>query len=176
MKKSDRQKKTADELMVKINSIIRHVKNVQDNCLLLGTKLIENGEFDLGRQLIANGFRHDLSKFYGIEFENLSHSTSANTDEENAKLKMKLAIQHHCSTNSHHPEYSGGIKNMPSLALLEMSADWKSRSEEFGTNLREWIDNVATKKWKFGVEDKVYKDIMKYVDMLCPKPFEDLSK
>ena len=52
-----------------------------------------------------------------------------------------------------------------------MICDWKSRSEEFGTDLRKWIDESATKRYKFTNEDLVYKKIMYFVDMICEKPF-----
>ena len=176
MKRIDRLKKEAEQTMEKIRALTRHIRNVEDNCLLLGEKLIERGEIDLGRQLIANGYVHDTSKFYGIEFENLSSSTTANTKEENAKLKMRMAVQHHIMTNQHHPEYWNGIKNMPRVALAELTADWKSRSEEFGTSVRDWIDAQATKRWNFSKEDEVYKIIMDFVDLLCPKPFENITQ
>ena len=174
MKKADRIKKEAEQTMEKIRAVARHIRNVEDNCFLLGEKLILGGEVNLGKQLIANGYVHDASKFTGIEFEYLS---TGNPVEENAKLKLKMAVHQHNSTNLHHPEaWSGGIKDMPDVYLAEMACDLKARSEEFGTNLREWIDDSATKKWNFVKEDKVYKDLMRYVDLICQKPFEDLSK
>jgi len=175
MKKVDRIKKEAELTMRKIRGIAKHIRNVEDNCLALGEKLIEQGEIELGKQLIANGFIHDASKFHGIEFEFMS--PDAPTKEDVAKLKLKLAVHHHNSTNKHHPEaWSGGIKDMPDVYLAELVCDTKARSEEFGTDFRVWIIDEATKKYGFTKEDKVYKDIMKYVDMLCQKPFEDLSK
>ena len=177
MKKSDRIKKLAAETMNKIHAIARHIRNVEDNCLLLGTKLIDNGDIDLGKQLIANGYAHDISKFYGIEFEQLTYSGTNITTEENGKLKLKIAIHHHEKTNKHHPEsWAMGIKEMPDVYLCEMLCDWKSRSEEFGTDLRHWINEQATKRWEFSNEDDVYKKIMKYVDMLCPTPFENITR
>lgn len=173
MKRSDRLKKVAEETMEKIRAISRHIRNVEDNCLLLGEKLISNGEIDLGHKLIANGFVHDASKFCGIEWEYMAPGP---TVEEGAKLKLKMAVQHHSRTNQHHPEYWGGINNMPRLYLAEMVADWKARSEEFGTCLRDWINEQATKRFGFTSEDKVYKEIMEFVDLLCPKPFENVSR
>ena len=121
MKKGDKIKKIAEETMAKIRSITRHIRNVEDNCFLLGEKLILNGEVDLGKQLIANGYVHDSSKFSGIEFEFLSLN---NPQEENTKLKMKLAIHQHQTTNPHHPEFwSGGIKDMPDVYLAEFVCD-----------------------------------------------------
>lgn len=173
MKKSDKIKKIADETMAKIRSITRHIRNVEDNCILLGTRLIERGEVDLGRQLIANGFVHDVSKFYGIEFEFMSHGMDVS--EESAKLKLKMAIHQHQSTNKHHPEHwSGGIKDMPDVYLAEFCCDIKARSEEFGTSLRSWIEDKATTKWNFEKEDDVYKKIMEYVNLLCDVPFREV--
>ena len=174
MKKSDKIKKQAEHTMTKIRGITRHIRNVQDNCILLGEKLILNGELELGKQLIANGFIHDVSKFAGIEFEYMAPGTPV--AEDSAKLKLKMAIHQHNTTNPHHPEnWSGGIKDMPDVYLAEFVCDIKARSEEFGTSLREWIDDDATKKWNFTKSDEIYEKIMKYVDMICEKPFEQIK-
>lgn len=173
MKKADRLKKDAELVMNKIRSLTRHIRNVEDNCLLLGERLIEKGEISLGKQLIANGYVHDASKFYGIEFEYLS--TGDASKEENAKLKLKLAVQHHNCTNSHHPEFWGDIKNMPRVSVAEMVSDWKARSEEFGTSLKNWIEEDATKRYNFNSNDDVYKEIMEFTDLLCNKPFENIT-
>lgn len=174
MKKSDKIKKIADETLTKIRSITRHIRNVEDNCFLLGEKLILGGEISLGKQLIANGFVHDASKFHGIEFEYLS--LGENATEENTKLKLKMAIHHHQTTNLHHAEaWSGGIKDMPDVYLAELVCDIKSRSEEFGKSLMDYIDNQGIKRWNITKDDETYKKIMKYVDLLCGKPFETIK-
>lgn len=173
MKKSDRIKRDAEATMDKIRAIARHIRNVEDNCLLLGEKLIERGEIDLGHKLIANGYVHDASKFWGIEWEHMA--LGAPTVEEGAKLKLKMAVMHHNRTNEHHPEYWGDIRLMPRLYLAEMVADWKARSEEFGTSLRDWIDEVATKRFHFMKDERVSKEITEFVDLLCPKPFENVT-
>lgn len=172
---SNKLKKEIDLTLDKVDSIIRHIKNVQDNCCLLGRRLIEKGEIDLGRMLIAHGLSHDNSKFFGTEWDNMSSIQSPTEDP--TKVKRNLSISHHQRTNHHHPEFwPNGIKSMPDVFIAEMSCDWKSRSEEFGTNLREWINEYATKHWNFTVEDDIYKKIMKYVDMLCEKPFEQITE
>lgn len=174
MKKNDRIRKDAERTMEKIRSVARHIRNVEDNCFLLGEKLILQGEIDLGKQLIANGYIHDASKFHGIEFEYLS---SGSPIENDSALKLKLAIHHHQTTNKHHPEaWSNGIKSMPDVYLAEFCCDVKARSEEFGTSLRQWIDEAATKKWAFTKDDEIYKRIMRYVDLLCDKPFDSVAK
>lgn len=160
--------------MEKVRALTRHIRNVEDNCLLLGERLIMNGEVELGHHLIANGFVHDASKFTGIEWDQLVIGNP--TKEDESKLKLKMAIHQHNSTNPHHPEYWGNIKHMPSVYLAECVADWKSRSEEFGTSLKEWIENDATKRFKFTEKDEVYFEIMKYVDIICQKPFATVAQ
>ena len=173
MKKSDRIKKEAYRVMAKIQSITRHIRNVEDNCFLLGTKFIERGDIELGKQLIANGYIHDSSKFHGIEFEYLSLD---NPTEESNKLKMKLAIQQHNTTNLHHAEaWVGGIKEMPDVYLAELVCDIKSRSEEFGTSLMEYIDTHGIKRWNITKEDGVYKKMIGFIGLLCEKPFQEIK-
>ena len=173
MKRVDRLRKEAEQTMEKIRAVSRHIRNVEDNCVLLAEKLLELGEIDLARNLVANGMVHDASKFFGIEWEHLSIDTPT---EDGAKLKMKLAIQHHRSVNKHHPEaWPQGIKEMPDVYLAEFCCDVKARSEEFGTDLRHWINETATQKYNFTKDDEIYKKIMRFVDMLCGKPFEDLA-
>jgi hypothetical protein len=173
MKRSEKMKREAERILAKLEFVARHIRNVEDNTLLLGKKLIERGDVDLGMKLIANGQVHDASKFHGIEFEYLSLN---NPNDENKALKLKLAVQQHNTTNPHHPEYwSGGIKEMPDVYVAEMVCDWKARSEEFGSSLRDWIENEATKRFAFTKEDKVYKEIMEYVNLLCQTPFINVT-
>lgn len=165
--------KQANETLAKIRALTRHIRNVSDNCILLGEKLILSGEIDLGKQLIANGFRHDFSKFFGIEWDNL---IGLDKEDKTSQFKLKMAIYQHNSTNLHHPEaWPQGIKAMPPLFLLELLCDWKARSEEFGTSLIEYIDNNATKRFKFDKNDEVYKTLIKYLDLLCDKPFVEVK-
>lgn len=159
--------------MEKIRAITRHIRNVEDNCLILGERLIMSGSIELGRHLIANGFVHDASKFYGIEWENMT--ICAVVKEEGAKNKLKLAIRHHQLTNKHHVEFWSNIENMPDVYLAELVCDTKARSEEFGTSLRDYIETVALKKWKITKEHRVYKRILEFVNMLCEKPFQEIK-
>lgn len=174
MKKTEKLKKQAELTMAKLRSIVRHIKNVEDNGLILGTKLIERGDIKLGHNVIANCMVHDASKFHGIEFEYLSLN---NPKEEETKSKLKLAIHHHQTTNHHHPEYwDRGITSMPDVYVAEMVCDWKARSEEFGESLRDYINDKATKQYGFSREDTVYKKIMEFVDLICEKPFEQQAQ
>ena len=149
----------------KIRSIVRHINNVQENALLLCEKLIEQGESKFATMLIAKSFLHDNSKFTAIEYDNLVDGQD--------KEKLKTAIEQHNRSNSHHPEaWDKGIHSMPRIALAELVCDFKARSSEFGTDLRGYIYEQATKRYGFNKNDKVYTDIMFFVDLLCDKPFK----
>jgi len=165
-----RKKREIGLTLEKVTGITRHIRNVQDNCILLATKLITNGEIELGRKLVMHGFQHDVSKLEGIEWDNMAPGVTI--QEDTAKLKLRLAVNHHNSTNLHHPEcWTGGIQAMSEEYIAEMVCDWKARSEEFGSSLRDYIDEKALKRWNFTKESEVYKRIMRFVDLLCDKPF-----
>lgn len=152
------------ETLNKIDELLRHIENVRENCEVLGKKLIEGGEIELGKRLIVNGLKHDTSKFDGVEWLYLNDDT--------AKTKLELAVAQHNSTNAHHAEHWLGIENMPRIALAEMVCDWSSRAAEFGTSLREWVDEGAAKRFGYKKGDRVYRAIMEFVDLLHDKPFK----
>lgn len=162
-------KKDIELSLKKLEGITTHIKNVQDNATTMAKKLIEQGYVNMGRELISRAFKHDVSKFRGIEWEDMAPGVEV--ADGTSKLKLRTAVYQHNHTNSHHPEYWDGIHNMPKIAVAEMVCDWKARSEEFGTDLRGWIENSATKRFGFEKNSDVYKLIMSYVDMICEKPF-----
>lgn len=148
----------------KIEAVIQHINNVRTNCTLLGQRLMKKGEVNLGRQLIANGFIHDYSKFHGMEWDHLHR-------ENDDKDALSLAVKQHNRTNPHHPEYWGTIQDVPRIYVAEMVCDWKARSNEFGTSLLEWINGDAAKRYGYSQRDAVYNEIMYFFSMLCDQPF-----
>jgi hypothetical protein len=151
----------------RLDNILRHIENVRDDCLLLGERLISQGEEDVGRLLIANGLIHDNSKFYGIEWLYLNEETQEKDPE-----KFQLALTQHVSTNKHHPEFwPGGIDEMPREYKAEAICDWHARSSEFGTDLRDWVKQKAVKKFKMNHSGRTYKEIKELLDLLLEKKF-----
>lgn len=160
-------KEQIDEALERLDGLVRHVENVRGNCLILGRKLVEAGEINLGKEVAARGCRHDNTKFFGIEWERLHRDT--------AKTKLDAAITQHNTSpqNDHHPEaWAGGIAEMSRAAIAEMVCDWAARANEMATSLREWVDDGATKRYGYKKGDKTYRTIMEFVDMLCDKPFK----
>lgn len=148
-----------------LEDLVRHIELVREACLLLGKRLMSRGEVPFGRLLIAQGFVHDATKFYGIEWDYL-HS-----GPDTPKQDLERAIKQHTSTNSHHPEYHGGIENMPRIDIAEMVCDWYARSTEFGTGLRDWITESAVNKYKIDLEGKQYKWMNDFVSVLLTNSF-----
>lgn len=152
----------------RLYSILRHIEHVRESCLLLGEKLIERGEDDCGLRLIANGQIHDASKLSGSEWLYLNDETKA----ESPSLFSSALNQHRC-TNPHHPEYwSGGVKDMPRVYLAEMVCDVKSRSSEFGTDIREWVKDEFTKKYKLSCNCTQYREMKDFLDLLLEQGFK----
>lgn len=152
--------------LARLDSVVRHIQNVQSNALLLAERLIEqDNECELARQLVANSLEHDKSKLYGIEWDYL-----LSDDKE----KLKMAVEQHNKTNAHHPEHWGGIKEMPRVFLAEMACDIKARSSEFGTDVKDWLKEVATKKYDFSTGSKAYKDLMYFLNLLLESRFQKL--
>ncbi len=145
----------------KIEEILSHIQRVQTNCYRLGLILLKNGEAELGKNLIANGQIHDNSKFKGFEFDSLFRNETL----------LKEAATHHAQTNPHHPEYWGTIHLMPPLYVAEMVCDWAARSSEFGTDLRDWIENKATKRYNFSLTSPIATSINLYTNLLLKPKF-----
>jgi hypothetical protein len=152
----------------KVKKLLEHIGLVRMNCEKLGMWMIEQGDTKSGIALIANGQKHDYSKFVDIEFDHL-------WPHVDSQLFSK-AHSRHVATNKHHPEYWGTIQRMSKLHIAEMVCDWKARATEFGTCLADWINDEATIRFKFTREEPVYKLIMLYVDALCDKPFKSLCQ
>ncbi len=149
-----------------IDNLVRHINLVREACLLLGTRLIKAGEENFGRLLIAKGFQHDVSKFYGVEWDFL------HAGKDVPKKQLELAIKQHVATNDHHPEYHGTFDDMPALCVAEFLCDVYARSQEFGTNLREWIEEDAVKKYEIDTKGDNYKLLNKYLDILLENHFK----
>jgi len=148
-----------------LDNLVRHIDLVRGACLLLGKRLIAQGRVEFGRILIARGFEHDVSKFSGIEWDYLHAGQNVPRDQ------LDMAIRQHVRTNSHHPEYWGGIENMPEIAVAEMVCDWYARSQEFGTGLREWITSQAVERFQIDVGGERYAWVQQYVGLLLVDHF-----
>ncbi len=148
-----------------LDNLVRHINLVRESCTLLGRRFIKQGRIDHGRLLIARGFRHDSTKFCGIEWDYLHAGPDA------PKAQLDAAIAQHVRTNDHHPEFWGGVCNMPEIAVVEMVCDWYARSQEFGTGLRDWVNTNAVERYEINKDSDQHRWIMSAIDLLLQDPF-----
>lgn len=156
-----------DEQKIQLQDLLDHLNECWAAAKRLGKALIEQGEVNLGRVLMANARAHDVSKFFGVEWDCM---TMGNRPE-----LLSTAVEQHNHSNPHHPEYWGTIHDMDKVHLAEMVCDWKARSSKFVTGLMDWIDNKAMERYGFRKSDPVYDRIMRFVRLLVDKPYERLT-
>ena len=150
----------------KLEVIQRHIKNVEDACMLLGRRLIEKGEIEFGVQLIVLGRIHDLSKFDRFEREYLIGNENKDT--------LKLAISKHQAANKHHIEFWDDVDNMPRIFIAEMACDLFARSAEKGSDLWVYIKDTLVPHYNISTSGKFYKTLKEFVDLLLDKSFVKL--
>lgn len=163
----------------RITRIQRHISLVQE----FGNLLIEQcqeldfiqDKIEFQRNLAANILVHDHSKLSNKKeflFLSLSHNEIKSLSQEESE-EFKEVIKNHSKTNPHHSEfYQDGIGDMDDVHLAEMVCDWKARSSEFGTDLRDFVKNKAEEKYRLNDFPNNYLKIKKMIDLICPPSFK----
>ena len=147
----------------KLHSIIQHIKRVEDNCNIISIKLTDSNPV-FAVKLARRGRLHDASKFSQVEFDHLWKESKC----------FDVAIMHHHTHNSHHPEhYPNGIYGMDELDICEMVCDCTARAQEFGEDVRRWFfdEDKAPKRYGYLNDNKIYNKIEHYLNILLNKPF-----
>lgn len=130
---------------------IKHIHKVRE----LLYKMIE--------ELDKRAREHDLSKLQSPEKEIFGEytpelaKTEYNSPEYKELLKkVQVAIDHHYSKNSHHPQYyQNGINDMNLIDILEMLCDWRAATERNKAgNIRTSIDQNAI---RFNIDPQLIK-------------------
>lgn len=102
-----------------------HIRDVQELLALVSN------------ELIVRGINHDDSKLHDPEkplFDEytlkLKNCTYGSDEYKQYLVELKVALGHHYSKNSHHPEhYNDGINDMDLLDVIEMLCDWKAATK-----------------------------------------------
>jgi hypothetical protein len=135
-----------------------HIERVR-RCLGLLAKVTA-----YGKELIERAKVHDASKFgseeripyvWLTEYHRCRRSGEPFEYPEGMAEKVKLAIHHHVTTNSHHPEFHADPNDMSDVDLIEMVCDWTAMAQEFGQDggsARGWADKTIGKRVAFNVE------------------------
>ena len=97
---------------------------------------------------------HDASKFgpeeripyiWLTEFHRCRRSGEPFTYPEGMEVRVRAAIEHHMTTNRHHPDFHTDPNDMSDVDLIEMVCDWTAMSQEFdqdGGSARGWADKT----------------------------------
>ena len=149
-----------------IEDLLSHIRRVQGNAEQLAKELIEQGRNDFARLLLAKVHHHDASKWAGIEWEYMHRGPGVDGP------MLQAAITQHQKTNDHHPEYWGGLENMPEIAIAEMICDWLARAQEFATDLRVYVRTVAVERYGFSRAEEQVGWIHGFIGLLLPEKFK----
>lgn len=63
---------------------------------------------------------------------------------------IRDAVFHHITHNRHHPEWHPDPDDMTHIDIVEMCCDWMAMSQEFGSNIDEWVSDVIPRRYHFG--------------------------
>lgn len=124
--------------------------------------------------LIKRAIVHDDTKFGPEEFDayeealpKFEQTVYGSPEYIQVCKDIKPAIQHHITSNRHHPEYFGdaGINGMTLIDLVEMVCDWIAASQRGGGPVD--IDKgLEINKERFGISDQLFEIIKNTVGEL----------
>src|SRR5262245_51061359 len=135
-----------------------HIERVR-RCLALLAKVTDHGE-----ELLERARVHDASKFgpeeyvpyvWLTEYHRCRRSGEPFEYPEGITEKVQQAIQHHVTSNPHHPEFHADPNTMSEVDLIEMVCDWTAMAQEFaqgGGSARGWADKTLGKRVSFSAE------------------------
>ena len=117
-------------------------------------------EFAQG-ELTIRAKNHDASKLNSPEKElfdeytpKLAGSTYGSDEYKTFLSGLKVALDHHYASNSHHPEhFKGGIDDFDLFDLLEMFFDWKAATERH--NDGDIMKSIEINKTRFKLSDQL---------------------
>lgn len=144
-----------------------HIERVR-NCLALMAKLSEHGA-----ELLQRGEVHDASKFgprERIPYVWLTEQYRRRKAGEQFEYPpgiaglVQSAVEHHLTSNRHHPEFHLDPNDMTEVDLMEMVCDWTAMAQEFGQDggsARSWADKTVGKRVPFDAEKQrfIYETI-----------------
>lgn len=107
-----------------------------------------------GDELRERAAVHDASKFgdterepyiWMTEYHRCRRSQEPFEYPDGMDERVRRAIEHHVTTNRHHPDFHDDPNDMTDVDLIEMVCDWTAMSQEFdqdGGSARGWADKT----------------------------------
>jgi len=153
------------DMLTHAEDLLAHVERVRANAFTLARALVARGENAFARLLLAKAHVHDASKWAGIEYEVMHRGPDVD------KEMLRAAIHQHQDTNDHHPEFWGGLNQMPRICVAEMVCDWLARAQELATDLKAYVTTVAVERFQFAIAPEQVRWIYEFIDLLLPQKF-----
>jgi len=147
----------------RLTALMRHVKAVEANCNIISSKMWLTDQ-DFALEIAKRGRTHDASKFEKLEFESLWKGEKC----------FDIALVHHHTVNSHHPEYyPNGIYGMSEVDICEMVCDCVARAHESDCSARIWFLDSSNAPLKYGYkgDKEMYEKLESYLKLLLNEPF-----
>jgi hypothetical protein len=162
--------------------MIYHVSAVRNNLQLF---IDYTADARIKTQLEHRSTAHDGSKWLAEEFEPYVWRYWRTKWNKDGRIDTRFteafestyidryitkAVWHHVQHNRHHPEYHLDHDDMNLVDLMEMVSDWYAMSEEFGTNIDDWVAYTVPRRYHFS-PDKV-STIHQLIEVLRQKKNE----
>lgn len=147
-----------------------HIERVR-KCLLALATATPHGD-----ELRERAKVHDASKFgpeervpyvWLTEYHRCRRSGEAFEYPAGMKEQVRRAINHHLTTNRHHPEFHADPNDMTDVDLMEMVCDWTAMAQEFeqdGGSARAWAEKTIGQHVHFADERRRF--IFEIIDLL----------
>lgn len=179
---SDSDEPTAEMIEFYESRTREHIARVASNLALLAEVT------DHGDELIERAKVHDASKFgpeeylpyvWLTEHHRCRQSGVDFEYPEGVEDEVKRAIDHHLTTNRHHPQFHADPNDMTEVDLIEMVCDWTAMAQEFGEDggsAKRWADRTIGKRVAFNSENVhfIYRMIEVLDSLLALQTSENL--
>lgn len=157
-----------------LNDIGQHKMYVLKCSTALSNYLMRNDREQEALNVMKRAFEHDFSKLTEEEFYGMAKFADEMQGLKDPNSKISIEKEHyinlHRNRNKHHPEYWKDINDMTELDIMELACDWCSRSEQFNTNVIEFLENGQKNRFNFPKD--IYENIKKYLLIIT----EELKK
>ncbi len=81
--------------------------------------------------------------------------------------RVRVAIEHHVTSNRHHPDFHADPNDMSEIDLIEMICDWTAMAQEFQQDAgtaRAWADKTVGTRVHFNDNNRQF--IYRMIDLL----------
>lgn len=148
-----------------LNDIGEHKVYVLKCSTALANYLMKHNREQDALNVMKRAFEHDFSKLNKDEFYGMAKFADDMQALKDPKAKTSTEKEYyiniHRSRNKHHPEYWENLKEMTELDIMELACDWCSRSEQFQTNVIEFLETRQETQFHFPKD--AYENIKKYL-------------